>query len=159
MNRKEAEKLIGTRVQAWTAANGTYVGTLTGVIPAAKWRGTILITGVLAPAHHFEYGRGIVRRGFRPGQTIEVGGVNISPSDAEGTDYLSALTAATLRNEALAAAAPSSSPNLAALLVLNRVNRKIMAAEKKRLETGVWEQPCLEAAETAVCSAGHKESL
>ena len=77
MKRKEAETKIGTRVYAWKVANGTYFGKLVEVIPGKKWRGIVEIDGVVTPAHHFEFGR-VVRRGFRPGERIEVGGVNIT---------------------------------------------------------------------------------
>lgn len=85
MKRKDAEALIGTRVSAWTAMNGEYVGTLIGV-SGSPWRGTVLITGATgAPA--FEWSRGDrQRRGFRAGMTIEVGGANIRLCDAEGAD-------------------------------------------------------------------------
>lgn len=33
MTRQEAEKLVGTRVEAWTSCNGIYVGILEAVVP------------------------------------------------------------------------------------------------------------------------------
>ena len=71
MNRKEAEGLMGKRVGAWTAANGEYVGILVRITDDKPWRGVVRITGVIAPAAVFEVGRGY-RRGFRPGEEIEV---------------------------------------------------------------------------------------
>jgi hypothetical protein len=83
MTRSEAEKLIGSRVQAWTSMNGVYCGMLEEVIPSRPWRGVVRIDGILSPPVTFEFGRR-PRRGFRVGETIEVGGVNISPTEAEG---------------------------------------------------------------------------
>lgn len=92
MTRQAAQALIGTRVEAWTAANGIYVGTLVEV-RGSPWRGTVEIDGVLRPAD-FEYGRPRPRRGFRPGERLEVGGINIRPTTERGISYLSALVAA-----------------------------------------------------------------
>ena len=78
MNRAEALTLVGTRVMAWTAANGVYVGEL---IEVTTHR----------PAQAFEFNRSRPRRGFRPGETIEVGGVNIEPSEEAGLSYCEAL--------------------------------------------------------------------
>ena len=95
MNRAQARELIGTRVSAWTAMNGEYSGVLTEIIarPRAPWRGKVLIDGVIAPAH-WQSGRRKQRKGFRIGQEIEVGGVNITAladfEDKPGT-YLEAL--------------------------------------------------------------------
>jgi len=92
MNRKQAEKLIGTRVHAWTSANGEYVGELVQVKPGAKWRGVVRIDGIMVPPVTFEFGRRYPRRGFRVGELIEVGHSSITPTEAYGvTDYLSIL--------------------------------------------------------------------
>ena len=91
MRRQEAELLVGKPVQAWTSANGIYVGELVEVIRSAKWRGKVRITGVLKVATPYEIGRLKQRRGFRPGDIIEVGGINIKPTDVTGTTYLGAL--------------------------------------------------------------------
>ncbi len=91
MLRAEAEGLIGSRVSVWTAANGTYVGELVEVVPHRPWRGRLRITGVLKVACHWEVGRGVCRRGFRPGEEIEAGGSSIEPTDQEGVTYLEAL--------------------------------------------------------------------
>lgn len=84
-------RLVGTRVQAWTSANGVYSGTLVEVIPSRPWRGRVLIDGVVEPACPWEMGK--VRRGKRPGETIEVGGVNISATTLPGRTYLECLEA------------------------------------------------------------------
>jgi hypothetical protein len=93
MTRQEAEKLIGSRVEAWTAANGVYVGELVRVVPRRPWRGVVRITGVLRAATAWEVRRVRQRRGFRTGEEIEVGGVNIKPTEATGTTYLEVLRA------------------------------------------------------------------
>ncbi len=94
MRRQEAERLIGTRVEAWTAMNGIYVGTLEEVF-GSPWRGRVRITGVLKPAVVYDLTRGHQfarqRRGFRPGQMIEVGNSSIKPTEAPGESYLAAL--------------------------------------------------------------------
>lgn len=92
MTRHDAEKLIGTRVEAWTSANGIYIGTLIEVIPCRPWRGKIHITSVGVAAVPYDITRGArQRKGFRPGDIIEVGGVNVKPCDTDGTSYLDAL--------------------------------------------------------------------
>lgn len=98
MRRQEAEKLIGTRVTAWTASNGQYVGELIEVVKARPWRGKVRITGVLHVPCLWETLRGPTRRrGFRPGEVIEVGGVNIRAADPAlelpDRSYLEALRA------------------------------------------------------------------
>lgn len=94
MKRQEALELVGKPVSAWTAANGVYAGTLVEVLPTRPWRAKVLISGVLKVATHYELGA-TVRRGFRPGETIEVGGSSVRPLEAdkaaEATDYLTAL--------------------------------------------------------------------
>ncbi len=93
MDRKQAQALVGTRVSAWTAANGVYVGTLREVTDHRPWRGVVLIDGIVSPANCWERGRGF-RRGKRVGETIEVGGVNIEATEAiHGTDYVASLEA------------------------------------------------------------------
>lgn len=87
MYREDAKKLIGQKVEVWTACNGTYVGVLEDIIPSRPWRGSVKITGVLSAAHQEDH----PRQGFRPGDTISVGGVNIKPTNKEGTTYLEAL--------------------------------------------------------------------
>lgn len=91
MLAKEAQKLIGTRVRAWTAMNGVYVGELIEVF-GRPWRGKVRVLATLEPASLVEPRlRRHQRRGFRPGDEIEVGGANISPTEAEGGSYLEAL--------------------------------------------------------------------
>lgn len=101
MNRQAAEALVGSRVQAWTAANGIYIGTLVGVTNGKPWRGRVLIDGVCSPAQAFEIGRSKPRRGFRPGETIEVGGTNIKPTDERGLSYEEAVAGDLARLESL----------------------------------------------------------
>ena len=98
MNKAEALALVGFRVCAYTSMNGAYTGTLVEIIsePRRPWRGKVLIDGVAEPAQPYEYGCSL-RRGFRPGEYITVGGVNITPQP-EGThwpntSYLEAITA------------------------------------------------------------------
>jgi hypothetical protein len=94
MKREEALQLVGQQVSAWTAANGEYVGTLLEVLPTRPWRAKVLITGVLSSATHYERG-GVCRRGFRPGEELEVGGSSIKPNPkSAGGTYLEAVQAA-----------------------------------------------------------------
>lgn len=93
MKRAEAEALLNQPVVAWTAANGVYVGTLQEVLPTRPWRARVLVSGVLEPAQHFENG-GACRRGFRPGEALEVGNTSLKPVSAETgavQDYLEVL--------------------------------------------------------------------
>src|SRR5208337_4561085 len=94
MNRKEAEGLIGEKVTAWTAMNGVYVGRLSA-IAGKPWRAVVEITSIVQPAA-IEFSRGDrQRRGFRPGEIIEVGGINIQATDRDvHPTYLEALVAA-----------------------------------------------------------------
>lgn len=93
MNRQEAETLIGRKFKIWTAANGEYVGVLREVIPRRPWRAKLEITGVLKCAVVWDIERRTPRRGFRLGETIEVGGASVKETDLEGTTYLQALEA------------------------------------------------------------------
>ena len=90
MKRAEAIKLIGSTVRAWTAMNGIYVGTLEEVY-GSPWRGVVLITGVIEPACAWSVDRVRPRKGFRPGDRIKVGGVNISATAEPGATYAEAL--------------------------------------------------------------------
>lgn len=88
--RQQAETWIGGAVEVWTAANGEYVGILES-ISGKPWRGTVRITGIVRPAQVFEWKRSHRRRGFRPGQLITAGGVNIKRTTQSGVSYLEAL--------------------------------------------------------------------
>lgn len=90
MRREQALQRIGTKVAAWTAMNGIYVGILQEVTEHRPWRGKVLITGVLECAATYDVTRSM-RAGFRPGDVIEVGGVNIKDAEGSGTSYLAAL--------------------------------------------------------------------
>lgn len=139
MLKSEAQTLVGTRVSAWTAANGTYSGTLVEVLSekGRPWRAKVLIDGVLAVATHFEIGKGAMRRGFRPGEEIEVGGSSISPCSTAGPSYAAALEAEIEKLTGWVERDPASryaglhQQSAAAL-------REILRREQARLETGVW---------------------
>lgn len=79
-------------MSAWTAMNGEYVGILREV-KGSPWRAVVEITGVIKPAVVFEIGRSVQRRGFRPGEQIEVGGSSCRPTTEIGTSYADALRA------------------------------------------------------------------
>lgn len=104
MRRKDAEKLIGERVQVWTAMNGIYTGVLEEVF-ASPWRGRVRVTGAIKPAVVYDLTRpnDRQRRGFRPGDVIEAGGSSIKPTELEGASYLEALRAELSSFEAMAA--------------------------------------------------------
>ncbi len=106
MNRRDAEKLIGSQVKAWTAMNGEYVGVLEEVF-GSPWRARVRVSGVVKPACHFENGH-VCRRGFRPGDTLEVGGVSIKPWEGAGTSYADALVAAIAQAQGWLARDPES---------------------------------------------------
>jgi hypothetical protein len=137
MLRKEAQSLIGTRVQAWTSANGVYVGILEQV-SGSPWRGTVRVTGILEPASHFEVGRGPCRRGFRPGETLEVGGNNIAPTNTEGcASYVEVLEKEIARMRGMLPAS-SNSKHGWAVEASAKALKIVVTAERKRLETGDW---------------------
>lgn len=93
MKRSEALEFLGQPVSAWTAMNGCYTGILEDVTEDRPWRGKVLITGVNVAAS-FEAGRGDrQRRGFRPGEMIEVGNSSIAPATAPGATYAEAMEA------------------------------------------------------------------
>lgn len=134
MRRKEAERLIGTRVSAWTAANGEYVGILREV-KGSPWRAVVEITGILRPACTFEVGRSVQRRGFRPGEMIEVGGVCCKPvsDDVRGTSYIYALQQELNRFEQWAAR-PNPNPKDYWLPRAIEDVRRAIQTERARLE-------------------------
>lgn len=137
MQRKEAETLIGQRVKAWTAANGVYVGVLVAV-GGARWRGTVLIDGVLDCAQHYERGQ-VCRRGFRPGETIEVGGVSIAPTQVPpGGTYLAALDAEIQKCIDGAANTHESSRSAWVWPAFEKAVRTVREAELRRLAGEPW---------------------
>lgn len=105
MTRAEAEALVGKTVAVWTAVNGQYAGTLVRLLTPAgsPWRAVVRVTSVHEPAVPWEQGRAVQRRGFRPGEEIEVGGTSVKASDEPGTSYLEALRAALARYEGMSA--------------------------------------------------------
>jgi hypothetical protein len=103
MKRAEAEKLVGSRVRVWAAANGEYVGVLVKLRPGrgqrrvGPWRALVKVVGVLRCAGAWDVARarrGLpARRGFRAGDVIEVKGSNVAPWGRahDGRDYLDLL--------------------------------------------------------------------
>jgi len=75
MRREEAEQLIGTLVSAWTAWRGAYAGELIEPVPSRPWRGKVRVQFVV------ELPMGDRARILKPGEILEVGGVNIKPFD------------------------------------------------------------------------------
>jgi hypothetical protein len=150
MRLKEAQALIGTRVSAWTAMNGTYVGILQSV-EGSPWRGRVRITGILTPASHLQHGQ-VCRRGFRVGEELDVGGSNIKPTTAEGSlSYLEVLQRAIAENRSRPV--PSTSPHAWVHEAFAKAMEVVARAEKKRLETGEWElRATLEGTRAAPCS-------
>jgi hypothetical protein len=85
-------QLVGQCVQAWTSANGVYTGTLVEVTSDRPWRGRVLVDGVIEPAQAWDAKREAApRRGFRPGETIEVGGQSVKAHLEQGGSYRDAL--------------------------------------------------------------------
>ncbi len=94
MNRDDAVRtMLGKRVSTYSDSNGCYVGTLTEILPTRPWRGRVVVDGILSPAVCWQQDRPY-RRGHRVGDTVEVGGTNIEPTDAVGhTDYIALVEA------------------------------------------------------------------
>ena len=90
MRVADAKQIVGQRVEAHTSMNGIYVGTLIRVTDDRPWRGVVLIDGVLEPAESADR-VDCWRRGYRIGEEIEVGGVNIIPTKARGVTYIEAV--------------------------------------------------------------------
>jgi hypothetical protein len=94
MLRKEAERLVGKTVEAWTAMNGVYAGELVELItkPRSPWRAKVRITGVLEVAACTYDRSGRQRWGNRVGDIIEVGNSSVRELRAEEPADLSYLT-------------------------------------------------------------------
>ena len=137
MRIKEAQQLIGTSVSAWTAMNGQYVGILESVQGSLPWRGSVRITGILTPASHLQDGQ-VCRRGFRVGELLEVGGSSIKPTTATGSaSYLEVLQKAITENRSRPVV--SGNPHSWVHEAFAKAMEVVARAEKKRLETGLWE--------------------
>jgi len=136
MLRKQAEALIGQRVQAWTRLSGVYVGTLESIC-GSPWRGTVRVTGILEPACHLYLGR-VCRRGFRLGETLEVGGVNISPTENEGSPSYLTVLEQSIEKHRNATPPPPSSQQGWVDEAFAKALEKVAGAERRRLETGSW---------------------
>jgi len=139
MNRAEASQAIGQRVQAWTAANGVYVGTLREVRTrqGAPWRGVVLIDGILEVAVHFERG-GFVRRGYRPGETLEAGGQSISPTNDEGFKTYEEALLGHIEFISRAIERDPKGRNSETMLQIGRGSQAALKAERTRQAGGVW---------------------
>lgn len=138
MRRRDAEALVDRAVHAWTAMNGRYVGILE-VVHGSPWRGRVRITGVVEVAQHLHKGQPC-RRGFRAGETIEVGGASIRPATHDETasgSYREVLRRTRAQWEARSAAATGGRtdwlpPQLVAAL------DAVIAAELRRLAGEPW---------------------
>jgi hypothetical protein len=136
MLKTDALALVNRPVEAWTAANGVYVGTLLEVLPSRPWRAKVLVTGVIEVAQHYERG-GVCRRGFRPGETLEVGHSSIKPSQASGEDYLSVLRRTQERHR-VAFKRDAASPHAWVHKAFADALETVIAAETRRLGGEPW---------------------
>jgi hypothetical protein len=135
MRIKEAQALIGSRVSAWTAMNGVYVGTLYSVF-GSPWRASVTITGILEPASHLQDGK-VCRRGFRVGEKLEVGGSSIRPTSAEGLpSYLAVLEATIAKNRSVTIVPGSRHAWVHEAFA--KAMETVAIAERHRLQTGEW---------------------
>lgn len=142
MKRAEAEKLIGTRFETWSQANGIYTGTLVEVVSKSKgspWRGKILVDGILAPAQHFEMGQAC-RRGARVGEVIDIGGISLIPTEKTGIqDYAEVLRSAIIVQEDQLETA--TNPRYTwAIIGFSDGYAAALECELERQETGVWDR-------------------
>lgn len=97
MTRREAEKLVGKTVFAWTGLRGCYIGELIEVLPTRPWRGRVKILAVVEyPVQGLGANRIMFRerRPARFGEVWEFGGINIKPHEGEVPDYQVSLDAA-----------------------------------------------------------------
>jgi hypothetical protein len=139
MNRVEAVKVIGRRVRAWTAANGVYVGTLKEVKAehGMPWRGVVLIDGVVEVAVHFESG-GFVRRGYRPGETLEVGGQSVEMTDDLGAKTYEDALLAHIEFIRKSVERDPQSRHSGTLLMVGKGCQAALRAERERSDGGRW---------------------
>lgn len=96
MDSEAAEgSLLGQRVLACTAANGSYVGELVAVVADHEpWRALVRVDGVISCANHYQAGSPVFSGGARVGRLIEVDGASCSLTHAFGaSDYAEALVA------------------------------------------------------------------
>ncbi len=140
MQRDEAQARVGQTVVARTEANGTYLGVLEAVMvrPRRPWRARVRVLGVVAPALHFER-NGVVRRGFRPGETLEVGGLSVkmAAGNEPVEDYLTVLK----RKQAESQQRLDARPDGEHAWVWHgfaHAERCAIEAEETRLRTGTW---------------------
>ena len=70
MQRSEADGHIGKPVLVRSMVQGTYTGILLSV-EGSPWRGRVQVTGLIKPAVHYEQVKGLTRRGYRVGETME----------------------------------------------------------------------------------------
>ena len=140
MNRVEAARVIGQRVSAWTAANGVYVGTLREVKAelGSPWRGVVLIDGVLEVAVHFERGA-YVRRGYRPGETIEVGGQSVALTAATGAKTYEEALLAHIEFIRKSVERDPQSQQAGTLLMVGKGSQAALRAERERSAGGKWQ--------------------
>jgi|JI8StandDraft_1071087.scaffolds.fasta_scaffold290408_2 hypothetical protein len=139
MNRAEASEAIGKRVRAWTAANGVYVGTLREVRArhGAPWRGVVLVDGILEVAVHFERG-GFGRRGYRPGETLEVGGQSIKLTTEAGFKTYEEALLGHIEFIRQAIERDPKGRDSGTLLMIGKGSQAALKAERARQAGGVW---------------------
>lgn len=139
MNRTEAARSVGKRVRAWTAANGVYVGTLREIKAkqGSPWRGVVLVDGVVEVATHFERGS-LMRRGYRPGETLEVGGQSISLTDEAGFRTYEEALLGHIEFVRLAVERNPRGRDSEVMLSVGRGSQAALKAERVRLGGGAW---------------------
>ena len=108
-------ELFDQKYKATTPFDGVYVGRVVGHEGSSRKR--VLIEGVLTPALPLELG-GVRRRGYRLGEVIELPGHAVKPTEAVGTDYLSAV-----RNQVVECSKKSDALAKAYLQVLSELQR------------------------------------
>jgi hypothetical protein len=83
----EAMTLVGKPVWVWTAMNGTYEGTLVGVLRLRPWRGRVHLERILSCPAPWEIGRLVQRKGLPLGQIKDFGGSSIKPIQGDPSGF------------------------------------------------------------------------
>ena len=138
MHKEEAKQFIGREVYVDLGAEGAYVGTLMEVA-RNPWRSRVCVTGIEAPAQHFDFDTGgLCRRGYRVGEFVEAAGPAVGVARATSyPTYKQALQAA-LSRQLGSHALPSNQDAPWVAEALSKGWTAALAAEERREKTGRW---------------------
>jgi hypothetical protein len=93
----------------------------------------------------------ICRRGFRTGELIEIGGINISPTDQAGSDYKALLEASIAVHKA-DVLKHAGTPYEYVANGCAQAEEAILLCEINRIETGEWIRPIQKSTQVATAT-------